>query len=173
MLRERHVTLTPRWDAVAAPTRAGEAGDDDPFALRLPTVMLVNKVERLNDLAAELETLRELAAVAYPMLAKAGYERNAAGGLLAAGGLGAILSPPVLGAAAFLISEFLKISYLDVIRMAVIPTCLYYLSLFLMVELDSTEQNRWGRIVEYDATEKIFTNPSDPRTEDYVSGKVG
>jgi phosphate transport system ATP-binding protein len=44
---------------------------------------------------------------------------------------------------------------------------------FLMVELDSTEQNRWGRIVEYDATEKIFTNPSDPRTEDYVSGKVG
>jgi len=43
----------------------------------------------------------------------------------------------------------------------------------LMVELDATEQSRWGRIVEYDATEKIFTNPSDPRTEDYVSGKVG
>src|SRR5262245_66693806 len=62
-----------------------------------------------------------LGTVAYPMLAKAGYEKNAAGGLLAAGGLGAILSPPVLGAAAFLIAEFLKISYLDVIRMAVIP----------------------------------------------------
>jgi phosphate transport system ATP-binding protein len=44
---------------------------------------------------------------------------------------------------------------------------------FLIVELDSTEQNRWGRIVEYDDTEKIFTNPSDKRTEDYVSGKVG
>ena len=44
---------------------------------------------------------------------------------------------------------------------------------FLMVELDATEQNRWGRIVEHDATERIFTNPSDPRTEDYVSGKVG
>ncbi len=44
---------------------------------------------------------------------------------------------------------------------------------FLMVELDATEQNRWGRIVEYDDTEKIFTNPSDRRTEDYVSGKVG
>lgn len=74
--------------------------------------------------------------VAYPMLAKAGYEKNAAGGLLAAGGLGAILSPPVLGAAAFLIAEFLKISYLDVLKMAVIPTILYYFSLFLMVELD-------------------------------------
>jgi phosphate transport system ATP-binding protein len=44
---------------------------------------------------------------------------------------------------------------------------------FLMVELDADEDNRWGRLVEYDETEKIFTNPSDRRTEDYVSGKVG
>jgi TRAP transporter 4TM/12TM fusion protein len=75
--------------------------------------------------------------VAYPMMKKAGFEKNAAGGLLAAGGLGAILSPPVLGAAAFLIAEFLKISYLDVIWMATIPTCLYYASLLVMVELDA------------------------------------
>ncbi len=77
-----------------------------------------------------------LGAVAAPMLAKVGYGKNEAGGLLAAGGLGAIISPPVLGAAAFLIAEFLKISYLDVLLMAVIPTCLYYLTLFLMVEID-------------------------------------
>jgi TRAP transporter 4TM/12TM fusion protein len=76
-------------------------------------------------------------AVAYPMMERAGFEKNAAGGLLAAGGLGAIISPPVLGAAAFLIAEFLKISYLDVIAMAVIPTCLYYLCLLIMVELDA------------------------------------
>jgi phosphate transport system ATP-binding protein len=44
---------------------------------------------------------------------------------------------------------------------------------FLIVELDSEEHNRWGRIVEYDDTQKIFTTPSDQRTEDYVSGKVG
>jgi phosphate transport system ATP-binding protein len=44
---------------------------------------------------------------------------------------------------------------------------------FLMVELDAEEHNRWGRLVEYDVTEKIFTNPGDKRTEDYVSGKVG
>src|SRR6185369_7750611 len=78
-----------------------------------------------------------IGAVAYPMLAKAGYGKDAAGGLLAAGGLGAIISPPVLGAAAFLIAEFLKISYLDVLLMATIPTILYYLSLFLMVEIDA------------------------------------
>jgi len=78
-----------------------------------------------------------LGAVAYPMLAKAGYGKEAAGGLLSAGGIGAILSPPVLGAAAFLIAEFLKISYLDVIIMASIPTILYYWAIFLMVEFDA------------------------------------
>lgn len=77
-----------------------------------------------------------LGTVAWPMLAKVGYERNAAGGLLAAGGLGAIISPPVMGAAAFIIAEFLKISYLDVLLMAIIPTSLFYIALFLMVEID-------------------------------------
>ncbi|UJA22016.1 phosphate ABC transporter ATP-binding protein [Thermoleophilia bacterium SCSIO 60948] len=44
---------------------------------------------------------------------------------------------------------------------------------FLIVELTADEKGRWGEIVEYDDTEKIFTNPADRRTEDYVSGKVG
>ncbi len=89
-----------------------------------------------------------LGAVAYPMLAKAGYEKNAAGGLLAAGGLGAIISPPVLGAAAFLIAEFLKISYLDVLLMAVIPTLMFYLALFLMVELDARKYGMGNAVFE-------------------------
>ena len=95
-----------------------------------------------------------LGTVAYPMLAKAGYGKDAAGGLLAAGGLGAIISPPVLGAAAFLIAEFLKISYLDVILMATIPTCLYYFALFLMVELDA---RKFGmKEVPFDKTETLW-----------------
>ena len=44
---------------------------------------------------------------------------------------------------------------------------------FLTVDLQGEEQNRIGRLVEYDDTEKVFTNPSDPRTEAYVTGKVG
>jgi phosphate transport system ATP-binding protein len=44
---------------------------------------------------------------------------------------------------------------------------------FLIVELDAEEDARWGQLVEYDETEKIFTNPADKRTEDYVTGKVG
>jgi TRAP transporter 4TM/12TM fusion protein len=82
-----------------------------------------------------------LGSVAYPMMMKAGYGKDAAGGLLAAGGLGAIISPPVLGAAAFLIAEFLKINYLDVLLMATIPTVLYYFALFLMVEIDARKFN--------------------------------
>jgi TRAP transporter 4TM/12TM fusion protein len=89
-----------------------------------------------------------LGSVAWPMLAKVGYEKNAAGGLLAAGGLGAIISPPVLGAAAFLIAEFLKISYLDVLLMAVIPTLLFYLALFLMVEIDARKYGMGNTVFE-------------------------
>jgi phosphate transport system ATP-binding protein len=44
---------------------------------------------------------------------------------------------------------------------------------FLIVALDAEERNRWGELIEYDETERIFTNPSDSRTEDYVTGKVG
>ena len=95
-----------------------------------------------------------LGAVAYPMLAKAGYSKDAAGGLLAAGGIGAILSPPVLGAAAFIIAEFLKISYLDVIVMACIPTCLYYWSIFLMVELDAKKFG--AEEIAYDKTYSLW-----------------
>lgn len=78
-----------------------------------------------------------LGSVAWPLLARAGYDKASAGGLLSAGGIGAIISPPVLGAAAFLIAEFLRVSYLQVIAMAAIPTLLYYWSIFLMVEFDA------------------------------------
>ena len=44
---------------------------------------------------------------------------------------------------------------------------------FFTVELDADAKHRTGRVVEYDDTEKIFTNPADPRTEAYVTGKVG
>ncbi|HEY3247936.1 MAG TPA: TRAP transporter fused permease subunit [bacterium] len=76
-------------------------------------------------------------AIAYPLLRRAGYDKESAGGLLSAGGIGAVISPPILGAAAFLIAEILKVSYLEVLIMASIPTVLYYFSIFLMIELDA------------------------------------
>ena len=78
-----------------------------------------------------------LGAVAWPLLKRSGYDGESAGGLLAAGGIGAVLSPPVMGAASFLIAEILKISYLEVLIMACIPTILYYASILFMVEGDA------------------------------------
>ena len=78
-----------------------------------------------------------LGSVSWPLLRRAGFRPDTAGAILSAAGIGALLSPPTLGAAAFLIAEFLRISYLRVLVMATIPTLLYYLSIFLMIEADS------------------------------------
>jgi TRAP transporter 4TM/12TM fusion protein len=78
-----------------------------------------------------------LGSITWPLMRRAGYPADTAGAVLASAGIGAILAPPVMGAAAFLIAEFLRISYLQVIVMAAIPALLYYLSIFLMVEADS------------------------------------
>jgi len=78
-----------------------------------------------------------LGSITWPLMRRAGYPADIAGAVLASAGIGAILAPPVMGAAAFLIAEFLRISYLQVIVMAALPAFLYYLSIVLMVEGDS------------------------------------
>ena len=57
--------------------------------------------------------------------------------MLAAAGIGAILSPPTLGAAAFIIAEYLGVPYLTVLVWAIVPTILYYLGILLAVEIDA------------------------------------
>jgi phosphate transport system ATP-binding protein len=44
---------------------------------------------------------------------------------------------------------------------------------FFTVDLDADEKHRTGRMVEFDETDKVFTNPADARTEAYVTGRVG
>jgi len=44
---------------------------------------------------------------------------------------------------------------------------------FLTAETSEDEQERWGLLVEYDRTDRIFTRPSDPRTEAYITGRFG
>ncbi len=78
-----------------------------------------------------------LGAVAWPMLRRAGFSPEVGGGILSASGIGAIMAPPTMGAAAFLIAEFLKVTYLQVIVMAIVPAVLYYLSIVLMIEADA------------------------------------
>jgi TRAP transporter 4TM/12TM fusion protein len=73
----------------------------------------------------------------WPLLKKSGYPAEAGGGVLAAAGIGAIMSPPTLGAAAFIIAELLNVSYLEVLIWATIPTILYYLGIILAIEFDA------------------------------------
>jgi len=61
LLETQRVTLTERWDE--------SHDEEDPFALRLPTLMLANKAEGMADLDAELQTLRELTGSRLPVLA--------------------------------------------------------------------------------------------------------
>jgi TRAP transporter 4TM/12TM fusion protein len=82
-------------------------------------------------------TAVSVGSVAWPALRRAGYPADNAGGLLAASGIGAILSPPTLGAAAFIIAEYLQVSYLQVLVWASVPTLLYYLGIVLAVEIDA------------------------------------
>ena len=78
-----------------------------------------------------------LGGVAWPLLRRAGYPSENGGGVLAAAGIGAILSPPTLGAAAFIIAELLGVSYLQVLVWAAVPTVLYYLGIILAIEMDA------------------------------------
>lgn len=86
-------------------------------------------------------TTMSVAPVMWPVLKKAGYSPNMAAGLIAAGGIGAVLSPPLMGAAAFLIMQFLGVSFWDVVVMVTMPTLLYYAGTFFMVEFEARKCN--------------------------------
>jgi uncharacterized protein len=64
ILQERRVTLTQIWEPAAEPAGV----DDDPFGLRLPTLILANKSDRLADPDEELRVFRELTGLPYPAL---------------------------------------------------------------------------------------------------------
>jgi TRAP transporter 4TM/12TM fusion protein len=89
-----------------------------------------------------------LGGVSWPILRRAGYPAEQGGAVLAAAGIGAILSPPTLGAAAFLIAEALGVSYLEVLLWATVPTLLYYLGIILAIEMDARRFRTRGVAVE-------------------------
>ena len=58
-----------RWEATATSRGSASPADDDPFALRLPTLLLANKADRSSDIDADLQVFRELTGLRHPMLA--------------------------------------------------------------------------------------------------------
>ena len=82
-------------------------------------------------------TTMSVSPVMWPILKRAGYSPNMAAGLISAGGIGAVLSPPLMGAAAFLIMQFLGVSFWDVVVMVTVPTLLFYAGTLFMVEFEA------------------------------------
>ncbi len=72
--------------------------------------------------------------VTIPMMKRTGFEPHYAAGIEAVASNGGQIAPPVMGATAFIIAEFLEVPYLDVVIAATIPAILYYLVLFLQVD---------------------------------------
>ncbi len=87
--------------------------------------------------ASGVATTMSVTPIMWPILRQAGYSPDMAAGLISAGGIGAVISPPLMGAAAFLIMQFLKISFWDVVVMVAMPTLLYYIGTLFMVEMEA------------------------------------
>ena len=91
--------------------------------------------------ASGVATTMSVTPIMWPVLKEAGYNPNMAAGLISAGGIGAVISPPLMGAAAFLIMQFLGISFWSVVLMVLMPTLLYYIGTFFIVELEARKLN--------------------------------
>lgn len=83
-----------------------------------------------------------------PMMKRIGYRPDFAGAVEAVASTGGLIMPPVMGAAAFVMAEILGVSYLSICLAAVIPAILYYLSLFVFIDLEAAKTGLCGIPVE-------------------------
>jgi len=90
-----------------------------------------------------------------PMMKRLGYRPEFAGAVEAAASTGGQIMPPIMGAAAFLMSEFIGVPYIEIAKAAAIPACLYFLGIFIEVHF---EAKRCGlRGMPWDRIPKVWT----------------
>jgi TRAP transporter 4TM/12TM fusion protein len=77
--------------------------------------------------------------VTIPLMRRGGYPAHMAGAIEAVASTGGQLMPPVMGAAAFLMAEFLQVPYIDVVIAAILPSLLYYFGLFATADLEAAK----------------------------------
>jgi TRAP transporter 4TM/12TM fusion protein len=82
--------------------------------------------------------------VTIPMMIRSGFRRHVASAIEASASTGGIIMPPIMGAAAFLIAEFLAVPYAQVALAALVPALLYYLVLFIQVDLEAAKYGLAG-----------------------------
>ncbi|MFN2369998.1 MAG: TRAP transporter permease [Candidatus Krumholzibacteriia bacterium] len=76
-----------------------------------------------------------------PMMKKAGFRPHVAGAIEPAASIGGMFMPPIMGAGGFLMAEMTEIPYVQIMKMAVFPALMYFLSVFVMIHF---EAKRYG-----------------------------
>ena len=77
--------------------------------------------------------------ITIPLMQQAGYDRKTSGAIEAVASTGGQIMPPIMGAAAFLMAEILELEYTEIILAALIPAALYYLAVFVQVDLEAAK----------------------------------
>jgi TRAP transporter 4TM/12TM fusion protein len=82
--------------------------------------------------------------ITIPLMKRSGFPAALAGAIESVGSTGGQLMPPVMGAAAFLMAEYLQVPYSDVMVAAILPAALYYAALFVQVDLEAAKRGITG-----------------------------
>jgi TRAP transporter 4TM/12TM fusion protein len=86
----------------------------------------------------------ESGSLTIPMMKKLGYRPEFAAAVEASSSTGGQIMPPIMGAAAFIMAEFLNMPYLDIAKAAAIPACLYFFGVFMEVHFEAKRCNLKG-----------------------------
>ena len=79
--------------------------------------------------------------ITIPLMTQAGFSPRVAGAIEAVASTGGQIMPPIMGAAGFLMAEFLDVPYTDVLLAALIPAILFYVAVFIQVDLEAARHN--------------------------------
>lgn len=79
-----------------------------------------------------------------PLMKRLGYRPAQAGGIEAAASTGGQIMPPLMGAGAFLVSEFTRIPYIEIVMISIFPALLYFGSVYLLVHIAAVKQGMEG-----------------------------
>ena len=86
----------------------------------------------------------ESGSLTIPMMKRLGYRAEFAAAVEASSSTGGQIMPPIMGAAAFIMAEFLNVPYLDIAKAAAIPACLYFFGVFMEVHFEAKRCNLRG-----------------------------
>lgn len=83
-----------------------------------------------------------------PLMRKVGYSAEEAGGIEASASTGGQITPPLMGAGAFLIAEYTRQPYLEILKVSVFPAILYFFTVYLFVHIIAVKRNMQGMSTE-------------------------